>query len=140
VPTTALWSTTWVASTTHVLAPGQVVDLMMTISVEAVALGITGLLVYHDGTLIHSVEGTADAVDAMGRRDRARFRNLVVMRRAELRDREFATWAMSFRPPVSAISEVACYSPYIYGGPVSGAGGSGAARLLETFRRNLRAG
>ena len=63
--------------------------------------GVTGLLMYHDGTFIQLLEGEASAVDATFSRIRADRRHLRVLklREQEGQDRLFPDWAMALARP-----------------------------------------
>lgn len=60
--------------------------------------GLTGLLVYGNGTFLQALEGEATAVDALMSkigRD-SRHRNLRVLRRESITQRRFTDWSMGF--------------------------------------------
>lgn len=65
------------------------------------AVGITGLLIYHDGNFIQFLEGTEAAVRDCFTRIGAdkRHRNCIVLQRAEVEARSFPDWSMGYLAP-----------------------------------------
>lgn len=62
------------------------------------AVGVSGMLVYHDGTFLQVLEGDADAVNALLERIDAdpRHHRIKFLLRSELPERSFGEWSMGF--------------------------------------------
>lgn len=61
--------------------------------------GITGMLLYADGNFIQAIEGPEEAIDSLLNRLRGdpRHRNLTIIARYPIEDRQFPNWSMGFR-------------------------------------------
>lgn len=60
--------------------------------------GITGILIYHEGSFVQVLEGKATVLEAVYRkinRDK-RHENIKLLARREIEERQFATWSMCF--------------------------------------------
>lgn len=61
--------------------------------------GITGLLLYSNGTFMQAIEGKADAIDALFKTIKSdpRHRDVTQHVRTTVREREFSQWHMGYR-------------------------------------------
>ena len=81
----------------------QIEDLLRTSRAKNAAKGVTGLLLYQDGSFIQALEGEAAAVEELFREIAAdpRHSGVLVLSRGEIERRSFADWSMGFHhlPP-----------------------------------------
>ena len=61
-------------------------------------LGVTGLLLYANGTFLQAVEGEAEVVDALIERicNDSRHQHIKMLRRVEIDEPQYAEWSMGF--------------------------------------------
>lgn len=103
--------------------------------------GITGMLLYADGSFIQAVEGPPAAVDTLLARLRAdpRHSDLHFLARYEVAERQFPDWSMGFRRMTRLLAEDLAGALANLREPLfdeAAAGHSSIAhRLLEGFRR-----
>lgn len=90
----------YTSSATRLLSQDALMDLLAHSRARNVADGLTGALVYCDGTFMQALEGPAAAVEAtyarIGRD--GRHRDATLLLREESAARQFPDWAMGFRP------------------------------------------
>jgi hypothetical protein len=99
-------------------------------------VGVTGMLLYHEGSFLQVLEGEASAVDAVFQRigrDKRHHRVMPLLRR-EMDGRHFESWRMGFASLKNLPQNLPGYSDYLRlrGEPTEA--GSAAARLLAAFR------
>lgn len=73
-------------------------ELLKTTRVRNEAAGITGMLLYSDGSFLQVLEGPADAVEATYARIHRdpRHHGVLLLLRCEVAEREFGDWSMAF--------------------------------------------
>ena len=106
--------------------------------------GLTGMLLYADGNFIQVLEGDDATIDALTLRlkDDPRHRDITVVARYPIPERQFPEWSMAFRrmdgsdPKVLASAFVNLKNPLFR---EEAGSNSVAHRLLEGFRQTNRA-
>jgi hypothetical protein len=92
-------SLTYFSTSSDELDKDALLDLLARTREKNESLGITGMLLYSDGSFVQTLEGPDDVVEqtfariALDRRHRAVF----VALRDEISERCFPTWSMGFR-------------------------------------------
>jgi hypothetical protein len=99
-------------------------------------LGVTGMLLYHDGSFLQALEGDQDVLETLYAkigRDK-RHHRLVALLRRNVEGRYFDQWQMGFAVTKALPKNMPGFSDYLRlrGDPIEGA--SAAARLLAAFR------
>lgn len=107
-------------------------------------LGVSGMLVYHDGNFMQVLEGDHGTVTALAARIERdpRHRGFLRLMGRDIPEREFGEWSMGFVDSSAVSSEDrAAFSPMLRD-PAAAAeffATPGRAHvLLSTFRRNMR--
>ena len=99
-------------------------------------LGVTGMLLYHDGSFLQVVEGDSAVVEVLFERigrDKRHHRVVPLLKR-EVEARHFADWRMGFASLKNLPQSLPGYSDYLRlrGQPLEA--GNAAVRLLAAFR------
>jgi hypothetical protein len=99
-------------------------------------IGVTGMLLYHEGSFLQVLEGEASAVDAVFQRigkDKRHHRVVPLLRR-ETDERHFESWRMGFASLKSLPQGLPGYSDYLRLRGEAAEAGNAAARLMAAFR------
>jgi hypothetical protein len=107
-------------------------------------MGITGVLFYADGNVLQVLEGEADAVErlfATIRKD-PRHRNVIVLLRLPIAERQFPNWLMALRtlrdlPPEHQAEQISTLREW-QSQPARSTVTREVEILLQTFLRTLR--
>lgn len=102
-------------------------------------LGVTGMLVYADGSVLQVIEGEFLAVEEVMERVSldTRHTNIITLADRRVETREFAEWSMAFRPSTdSEMANVAGFSDFFSSRHAVPDRASAAHRVLLAFRRN----
>ena len=140
---TPLISLTYTSAATRLLSVSELVELIEQIRTRNEHLGVTGLLLYSGGNVIQTLEGTADAVDAVfdSIRIDPRHGDIHVVDRSEVEERSFASWSMGFRNvsgrEVAQLQDFGAFARESVGRDLS-AHAASAFELLEKFRVGAR--
>src|SRR4051812_28116301 len=99
-------------------------------------LGVTGMLLYHDGSFLQALEGDEQVVESLYAkigRDKRHHRVVALLRR-QIDARYFDQWQVGFAAMKTVPSNMPGYSDYLQlrGNPIES--GNIAARLLAAFR------
>ncbi|HEY3664429.1 MAG TPA: BLUF domain-containing protein [Polyangiaceae bacterium] len=99
-------------------------------------LGVTGMLLYHEGSFLQVLEGEAAILESLFTvisGDKRHHRVMPLLRR-EVEEHQFGDWRMGFASLKNLPANLPGYSDYLRlrGDPVEGA--TAAVRLLEAFR------
>ena len=99
-------------------------------------LGITGLLLYHEGSFLQALEGDEGAVGALFSTISGdkRHDHIVMLLARELDERYFAGWQMGFVSTSSIAKTLPGFSDYLRHRGEPGARADAAARVLSAFR------
>lgn len=92
-------SLTYLSSATSSFHEDDLTGMLAAIRTKNEALGLTGVLLYHRGGFIQTLEGPDEAVEStfdMVERD-VRHRGVLVVLRDPIEEREFPDWSMGFR-------------------------------------------
>jgi Sensors of blue-light using FAD len=139
-----MFSIVYVSSAIQPFTQEELADLLQSSRKNNVALGVTGMLLYKDGSFMQVLEGEQAAVQQTFNkisRD-PRHRGVVVLLKQTLAARDFDDWSMGFRNLNSPeIRELEGYSEFLNVGlndqmfldePAK------SQKLLLTFRRTMR--
>jgi hypothetical protein len=121
------------------VAPFSETELAALLKVARAAngqLGVTGMLLYHEGSFLQALEGNEPIVEGLYAKigkDKRHHRVVTLLRR-EVEDRYFDQWQMGFATMKTVPASMPGYSDYLRlrGDPVQS--GNAAARLLAAFR------
>ena len=99
-------------------------------------LGVTGLLLYHEGSFLQALEGDEQVLDVLFARigkDKRHHRVVCLLRR-QVDERHFEQWQMGFASLKAVPQNIPGFSDYLQlrGNPTES--GNAAARLLSAFR------
>ena len=89
----------YLSSSTHLYSDTDLEDILTVSRRNNQATGVTGLLLYHEGTILQLLEGEQSAVDLTYKRilvDR-RHTGILKMAEADAPERCFTDWTMGFR-------------------------------------------
>ena len=99
-------------------------------------LGVTGVLLYHEGSFLQALEGDEHVLETLYARigKDKRHHRLVVLLRRQVDDRHFDQWQMGFASMKALPKNMPGFSDYLRlrGDPIKSA--NAAARLLAAFR------
>ena len=89
----------YVSSAYHNMSDDELQSILDSAVQHNAQNGVTGLLLYFDGSFMQVVEGPEDSVDElMGRLQRdSRHRDINVLSKSLVTDREFPQWSMGFK-------------------------------------------
>jgi hypothetical protein len=106
----------YVSTATNPLSDEQLDQILAKSRINNLAKGITGILLYKEGSFMQFLEGPKEAVLSLTNTIKSDPRNhgLIVVHQEEHSGREFNNWAMAFKKINSTTSlEVPGYSDYI---------------------------
>jgi hypothetical protein len=111
-------------------------ELLATARVNNGRIGVTGMLLYHDGSFLQALEGDEDVLEnlyAKIGKDK-RHHRLVALLRRSVEARHFEQWQMGFVSRNALPNNMPGFSDYLRlrGDPIEG--GNAAVRLLAAFR------
>jgi hypothetical protein len=114
----------------------ELTELLAVARVNNGRLGVTGMLLYHDGSFLQALEGDENVVESLYARisrDK-RHQRVVTLLRSSADARYFDQWQMGFASMNTLPSNMPGYSDYLRlrGHPIES--GNMAARLLAAFR------
>ena len=142
--TGAVISIIYISNAAKPLRAAELDDILATSRRNNARVGVTGMLVYMDGSFIQALEGDAEAVDSLISRiaDDPRHRDFVVIARYPVAERQFPDWSMGYRrcdgaPPAELAEHFVNLGRPVF---VEGSerAGSVAHKLIEGFRRRSR--
>jgi len=99
------------------------------------ALGVTGVLLYHEGSFLQVLEGEPQTLDPLFARisDDPRHRRVTVLLRRGVEARQFGAWSMGFVDVKGVAGGLPGYSDYLETRDDPGRAGTLAAKILEQF-------
>jgi hypothetical protein len=124
--------------------PAQLHDLLSVARANNARVGVTGMLLYHDGNFIQALEGPRAAVAALQERIALdpRHHGMLLLYHTRIETRSFAEWSMGFVDPTrSGAVTPEGFSSFLVDGDLTKAlvrEPRAARRLLETFRSSVR--
>lgn len=99
-------------------------------------LGVTGMLLYHDGSFLQALEGDEHVLESLYAKigKDKRHHRLVALLRRQVDVRHFAQWQMGFSSSTLLPKSIPGFTDYLRtrGNPIESA--NAAARLLAAFR------
>ena len=111
-------------------------ELLAAARVNNARLGVTGMLLYHEGSFLQALEGDEDVVANLYTKigKDKRHHRLVALLQRNVERRHFAQWEMGFASTTTLPKNVPGFSDYLRlrGDPIEGA--NAAFRLLAAFR------
>lgn len=129
----------YVSAATKLMSESDLVSLLEVSRARNEAAGLTGMLLYKDGSFMQALEGEQEPLEQTCDRIRRdpRHSGLMFLRTGEIAERSFAGWVMGFRsvapeqlekvPGFARLGDEAFTSPRIVAKPHL------AVRLLKTF-------
>lgn len=99
------------------------------------ALGVTGMLLYHEGSFLQVLEGEEKTLDPLFERigGDPRHRRVTVLLRRGIEARQFGAWSMGFVDVRGVADGLPGYSDYLKTRDDPGRAGTLAAKILEQF-------
>ena len=88
----------YISQTTVPMPPEALLSLLDECRRNNEKLGVTGLLLYANGTFLQAIEGEAEVVDALIERicEDSRHDNIKMLQRVEIDEPRYAEWSMGF--------------------------------------------
>lgn len=129
------------SAATRLLDSEALAELLRVCRANNERAGLTGLLLYHDGSFMQVLEGESEAVRAAYRRiqNDPRHRSLIKLAEAPLPQRNFGRWAMAFTDTQSlGPADLDAYSRFLHEPPEARADSPRAIQLLLSFRELIR--
>lgn len=131
-------SLTYFSTASSALGKDDLVGLLDHVRAKNDALGLTGMLLYSDGSFVQTLEGPDEVVEETFGRIAVdlRHRDVFVALREAVEERAFPTWSMGFREISTEESETPPgFSDYLQlRGPRRQPGGSRAEAFHRAFR------
>jgi hypothetical protein len=130
------------SAATALMSNADLIALLRTSRKNNEALGITGMLLYHEGSFMQVLEGEKEAVQSTYRKiliDR-RHHNLIKMLDGPIEQRSFREWSMGFVGSDDLTEDDrSAYTHFMDAPTDSEPAASGRAlKLLQSFRRLAR--
>jgi hypothetical protein len=114
----------------------ELTELLVAARVNNGRLGVTGVLLYHEGSFLQALEGDEHVLESLYERigKDKRHHRLVRLLRRQVDGRHFDQWQMGFASMKALPKNIPGFSDYLRfrGDPVESA--NAAARLLAAFR------
>jgi Sensors of blue-light using FAD len=143
-PEHGLFQIIYLSSATALLTRDELLDLLEKGRRRNAKIGITGLLLYKDGNMMHALEGEEETVRALYKkicRDR-RHRRIIPLIQEPIRERQFPDWSMAFRDLDAADGrDIPGYNEFLNTPLTEKEFSSDLTRcqkLLLLFKRNMR--
>lgn len=94
----SLWQLIYASNTTSPLTDPEIDRLLTQSRTDNKKTGITGMLIYHQGSFLQVLEGPKQAVEALFGKisGDTRHKEIAVLARGAVDTREFADWTMGF--------------------------------------------
>ena len=111
-----MYQVVYVSAARRELPREELAALLAKSRVNNARLGITGMLLYHEGNFMQALEGEREVVEAlMAKIERdARHGTVMVLLRRETAEREFAAWSMGLVSTRGlSPDDLAAYSPLL---------------------------
>lgn len=111
-----IWSIVYVSTATSLLSEDELESLLSASRLKNEQIGITGILLYHDGNFMQIIEGPKQAVVKLYAQIRgdALHKNLITLLDCPVEERLFAGWWMEFRNLNKlSVEELENASPYL---------------------------
>lgn len=92
-------SVVYVSTATEEFDKQALADLLAVSQANNCQVGVTGMLLHHDGSFIQAIEGPPDAVRQLHTRitEDSRHTGIITLLEYEIDEREFGEWQMGFR-------------------------------------------
>ncbi|MBS2938369.1 BLUF domain-containing protein [Nocardioides sp. J2M5] len=116
-------SLTYLSSAVDLLSRDDLARLLTHARANNERLGITGMMLYSDGSFIQTLEGPADHVDALFTLIDAdpRHHQVFIVRREQIDERHFPAWRMDYREiSEEEASGLPGFTDYLHTGVIEG--------------------
>jgi hypothetical protein len=114
----------------------QLTELLARARLNNDRLGVSGMLLYHEGSFLQVLEGDAAVLDGLFTTISAdkRHHRVIALLKRDVDERHFGDWKMGFASMKNLPANLPGYSDYLRlrGDPVEGA--NAAVRLMAAFR------
>lgn len=102
-----LYEKIYISSATRLFGQDELVELMRACRRNNHANGVTGLLLYHEGSFIQVLEGPQNAVEATFHRieQDPRHQGVIELLHGEIPARRFPQWSMGFKTSLDLTDE-----------------------------------
>jgi Sensors of blue-light using FAD len=124
------------SAATEPFSEAQLTELLARARKNNARLGVSGMLLYHEGSFLQVLEGEAAVLEALFGVISAdkRHHRVVALLKREVDERHFGDWRMGFASAKNLPANLPGYSDYLRfrGDPVAGA--NAALRLMSAFR------
>lgn len=131
----------YVSAAAHPFDAPALADLLRTSRARNAEVGLTGMLLYKDGSFIQVLEGPEPAVRscyARIQRDRRHVRVTSVFEEEDT-ERAFAAWSMGFLDPAAVRpADLAAFTAFLEHGAGADAGSGAVREALLVFRESVR--
>lgn len=134
----------YVSAATHEFSDSELVELLTKAREKNASLGVTGMLVYHDGNFLQVLEGPEAAVQSLFNtisQDK-RHGSVIKLLERPIEQSQFQSWSMAFRQlDKSAVRALPGYSAFLdssWSEESVSNHASLAYQLLLSFRETLR--
>ena len=133
---TNLESVVYVSTATQLLSEDQLVALLTSAREKNESVGVTGVLLYHDGSFLQYIEGPNDAVETVYEKIRqsSMHHSILELMREPIEARRFGHWSMGFtHVPKDAILRLS-NTLWLHGNAqINGTDDSAGVALLKEF-------
>jgi FAD-dependent sensor of blue light len=131
-----MYQVVYSSAAVEVFSEAQLTELLARARVNNQRLGVTGMLLYHEGSFLQVVEGEAEVLEALFKtisRDKRHHRVVPLLKRP-VEERHFGNWKMGFAAVKNLPKNMPGYSDYLRQRGDPAEAGNAAARLLAAFR------
>jgi len=130
----------YVSQTSEPMAPSQLLDLLLECRENNRSSGVTGMLLYGNGTFLQVIEGEEPVIDDLVEKIKAdpRHEQIQMLSRRNIEDREYARWTMGFErigdDDLSGVEGLRNFAPDDFTVDYLSDHGPVVDRLLEHYR------
>ena len=133
----------YVSSATKPMQQDEILDLLRVARLNNEKQEITGMLLYREGNFLQVLEGPSAAVDELIQKIKRdpRHKDVILMSRKRIEERQFADWRMAFRNMSKESMTEAGYSPFLEPNDEDDELGEESQlvfRLLRRFKEDMR--
>lgn len=125
----------YASAATRTMSAADLRDILKTARARNAAVGVTGVLVYDDGSFLQVLEGPEMAVTALVERIKAdpRHDHFRLLSRKDIQAREFGEWSMAFADAAEEAAGMDGFVDYDGSLPAQAREGALAMRVLRQF-------
>jgi hypothetical protein len=140
-----MFALTYVSTAVHPFSVDQLRDLLIKSRANNTKLGVTGMLLYKDGSFMQALEGEESVVNTLADKIHGdpRHKGMLTLYKGHSPERQFADWSMGFQNLNSPeVAHIPGYSSFLSVPLTDEAFRSNpgrAMKLLLVFRKNIEA-